>query len=349
MVLLILPLLLLVLLISVTPAVVPVASTPQPSEGNVTQCLYFFYKPGCGSCEAARAYVGEVQQNFTSLVVHEFDLYNQTNLDLWWKYVAFHNTTSVYPMVLIGNEVLTGEAEIRTMLVPLLESNAGWTCPSYNSTVSPYNGSTTGPGLAFLPVIFGMAFADSMNPCAISVLLLLIMTISLTSVSLWRTGLAYILGNFIAYLVIGLGLFTILQQFNLPTYTSKVIGLLSIAVAVITLYSKLPAVTRPVIKRLISSTTSPIIAFSIGAVISAIETPCSGGPYFLTLTLMSSYHISQIQTIGYLLLYNTIFVLPLAAVLLLFVFAQSPKIPKQYIRWISAIAMFAIGVILLII
>jgi len=346
--LLILPLL--ILLISVIPAVVPVASAPQPSEGNVPQCIYFFYKAGCGSCDASKAYISEVQENFTLLVVHEFDLYNQTNIDLWTKFFNFHNLSGYgYPVVFIGNEVLMGEGNIEARLVPLLENNTGWTCPSYNSTVSPYDGSTTVPVSTLLPVIFGMAFADSMNPCAISVLLLLIMTISLTSASLWRTGLAYILGNFIAYLVIGFGLFTILQQFSLPTYTGKVVGLLSIIVAVITLFSKLPAQTRPVIKRLVTSTTSPIIAFSIGAVISAIELPCTGGPYFLTLTLMSSYHTSQIQTIGYLLLYNTIFVLPLAAVLLLYVFAQSPKIPKQYVRWISAVAMFAIGIILLII
>jgi cytochrome c biogenesis protein CcdA len=324
----------------------PVASAPQPSADEVPQCLYFFYRPGCESCDEAGMYISQVQLNFTLLDVHAFALDNESNVSLLQSFYSFHNISSfTYPVVFIGNKVLMGVYSIEDNLVPLLENNTGWVCPSYNSTIPPYNSSNIS---TILPVILGMAFADSLNPCAIAVLLLLIMTISLASVSIWRVGLAYILGNFVAYLLIGFGLFTILQQFSLPTYTSKVIGLLAIAVAVISLYSKLPSPSVPVVKKLITSTTSPIIAFAIGAVISAIELPCTGGPYFLTLTLMSLYNLTQAQTVGYLLIYNTIFVLPLVVVLLLYHFAQSPKIPRQYIRYISAAAMLVIGVILLL-
>jgi cytochrome c biogenesis protein CcdA len=193
-----------------------------------------------------------------------------------------------------------------------------------------------------------MAFADSLNPCAITVLLILI-ALSAATVGIWKTGASYILGNFCAYLLVGLGLFTILRQFNLPIYTSKVIGAATMVLALVSLFLKIPEGSKPTISKLLHAATSPIFAFFAGAAISAIELPCTGGPYFLTLTLMSQYNIPQWATLGYLLLYNTIFVLPLVAVLLIYHFAHAPEIPKKYIRWTSAILLFLLGLVIILI
>jgi cytochrome c biogenesis protein CcdA len=247
------------------------------------------------------------------------------------------------PVAFIGNEVLIGPGDIESRLVPLLLNNTGWECPSANTTVPPYNGTGSPP----LVIILGMAFADSLNPCAIAVLLLLIVALSATGRVL-RTGGSYIAGNFVAYLLIGFGLFTILRQFQLPYYTSKIIGVLSIVVAIISLFSKIPASQRPTVKKMIDGATSPPAAFLAGAVISAIELPCTGGPYFLALTLLSQYKLSQFEVLGYLLFYNLIFILPLVLILGLYLFARSPKIPKNYIRYASAIAMLVIGVVLIL-
>jgi cytochrome c biogenesis protein CcdA len=319
------------------------ASSPCATDATMPQCVYFFYADGCQSCERASAYIDQLQQNYTSLTITRFELHNSTNFQLMKSFYDFHNISNyAYPVIFIGNEVLIQPSQIEERLVPLLDNNTGWVCPSYNSTVPPYQAAKDPP----LSIVAGMAFADSMNPCAISVLLLLIVTISTTSASLWKAGLAYILGNFAAYLAIGFGMFTLLQQFHLPAYTTKVVAVLAIIVAIVSLYSKLPVQTKPTIKRLIAGITSPIFAFIAGAIISIIELPCSGGPYFLTLTLMSQYQITQLQLLAYLLFYNIIFVLPLVAVLLLYLLTKSPKIPKKYIRWTSAIVMFVMGVIL---
>lgn len=332
------------MLIAVAAFVRPVCATVQQNETSVPQCLYFFYAEGCSNCEVAQAYVAQVELNFTSLTVTQFDILNSSNYDLMLQYYNYHNITSYsYPVIFIGNDVLVGVDQIKNELVPLLQNNTGMVCPSINSTVPP---SKQPSPPVFL--IFGLAFADSLNPCAITVLILLLVALSAASRSIWKTGIAYILGNFIVYIAIGFGLFTILQQFNLPMYTSKVIGAAAIVLAVVSLFIKLPDQTKPTIKKLLTAATSPYFAFVAGASISAIELPCTGGPYFLALTLIREYNITGVHILGYLILYNLIFVLPLVAVLLVYGFAKSPKIPKKYIRWVSALLMVIMGAILLI-
>jgi cytochrome c biogenesis protein CcdA len=319
------------------------AST-QPSQQVVPQCLYYFMSEGCHSCEVADAYITEVEAIYPTLTVHRFEIHNATNWDLMVSLYNSHNI-SVYvtPVAFIGNEVLVGPTNIENSLVPLIENNTGWQCPSPNETIPPYEASPP------IGVIIGMAFADSLNPCAIAVLLLLIVALSATGARVLTTGGAYIAGNYVAYLLIGFGLFAILRQFQLPYYTSKIIGILAIAVALISLFSKIPVSQKPRVKKLIEGATSPPAAFLAGGIISAIELPCTGGPYFLALTLMSQYNLTQLEILGYLLLYNLIFVLPLILILVLFYFARTPKIPRNYIRYASAIAMILIGLYLLLI
>jgi cytochrome c biogenesis protein CcdA len=334
--------LLLILMVS-TVSPHPVMAAPQVSQTTMPQCLYFFYRNGCGPCEEAKTFMLQVSQDFPALAVHNFEISNSSNYNMMVQYYNYHNITNyIYPVVFIGDQVLMDLDQIQSSVRPLLLNGTGVLCPSINGTTPPPAGP---PPFA---IIFGMAFADSLNPCAITVLILLLVALSAASKTIWKTGIGYILGNFVAYLAIGFGLFTILQQFNLPIYTSKVIGALAIALAVVSLFAKLPDQTKPYIKRLLTAATSPYFAFFAGAAISAIELPCTGGPYFLALTLMSQYKITGLQTLGYLIVYNIIFVLPLVAVLLAYWFFESPQIPKQYIRWGSAILMILIGIMLLL-
>lgn len=327
-------------------AMIVAGGAAQPSQLVVPQCLYYFGSEGCHSCEVADAYITQVEAQYPTLTVHRFEVHNITNWNLMVSFYRAHNMTFYStPVAFIGNEVLTGSADIENRLVPLILNNTGWQCPSPNSTVPPYNNPSSPP----VAIIFGMALADSLNPCAIAVLLLLIVALSAAAGRILPTGAAYIAGNFVAYVLIGFGLFALLRQFQLPYYTSKIIGALAIVVAIISLFSKIPVSQKPTVKKLINGATSPPAAFLAGGIISAIELPCTGGPYFLALTLMSQYSLSQFEVLGYILLYNLIFVMPLVVILALFMFARSPKIPRNYIRYASAAAMLIIGVVLLLI
>jgi len=319
----------------------------EPANGSeVPQCIYFFYSKNCYTCVEANNYLKSLETKYPLLEVVRFEIQNRTNYDLLIEFYRFHNiSTYRWPVVFIGNELLVGNSEIQRGLEPLLANKTGWVCPSPNSTVPPYpEPEAMSPPL---PIIAGMAFADSMNPCAISVLLLLVVAVGASTSGVWKIGGAYILGNFVAYLAIGFGLFTVLQQFEMPMYINKIIGIAAIIIGAYSLFSKIPAQSRPVIKRLINQSTSAPLAFLTGAAISAIELPCTGGPYILTLTLMSQYRLEQSETISYLLFYNAIFVMPLIVITVLYGAAIAPKIPKKQIRLVSAALMVLAGIALL--
>ncbi|MBI2048387.1 MAG: hypothetical protein HYT30_00450, partial [Parcubacteria group bacterium] len=56
--------------------------------------------------------------------------------------------------------------------------------------------------------------------------------------------------------------------------------------------------------------------FTLGALVGVCEFPCTGGPYLLVLGLLHDQN-TYLSGLGYLALYNLIFILPLVIILLL--------------------------------
>ncbi len=337
-------------IIALSLASVGIAESSEDAK-EIHQCIYFFYYRNCYTCIVVDNYIKTLEASYPLLEVTRFELGNVTNYNTMIDFYTLHNiSTYNWPVVFIGNEVLVG-SDIQSRLEPLLENKTGWVCPSLDALVLPYPEDEPQPENPPPPIaiIVGMALADSMNPCAITVLLLLVVALGVSTTGIWKAGGAYIAGNFVAYLAIGFGLFTVLQQFEMPIYINKIIGVAAILLAAYTLFSKMPAQSRPVIKKLINQSTTAPLAFLAGAVISAIELPCTGGPYFLALALMTQYKMGEPEVLAYLLLYNAIFVLPLVAVLALWGRGIVPRVPKNYIRLVSAALIFFVGVILLLI
>ncbi|MBE0626729.1 MAG: hypothetical protein IH606_18160, partial [Burkholderiales bacterium] len=80
-------------------------------------------------------------------------------------------------------------------------------------------------GTWLLPLIGVAALIDSINPCAFSILLVTIaflLSIGKIRSSVLAIGSAYILGIFLVYLLIGLGLLQTLHIFDTPHFMAKV-------------------------------------------------------------------------------------------------------------------------------
>jgi cytochrome c-type biogenesis protein len=180
----------------------------------------------------------------------------------------------------------------------------------------------------FIPVLMASALIDSVNPCAFSVLIISIAF--LASLGLPRRkvliiGGAYILGIFVVYLLIGLGMLRVLSFFGAPHIIGRIgagilllfgsANVLSYLVPSFPIEFALPKFIKGRLADLMSKATIPA-TFFLGALVALFEFPCTGGPYLMILGLL---HDSQTYGSGilYLLLYNAIFVLPLVAILLL--------------------------------
>src|SRR3989344_7738719 len=97
-------------------------------------------------------------------------------------------------------------------------------------TATLWNLSNGGQWL--LPLVLVSSLIDSINPCAFSILLLTIaflLSIGRLRSSIFAIGGFYILGIFLVYLLIGLGILQTLHIFNTPHFMAKVGASLLIA------------------------------------------------------------------------------------------------------------------------
>lgn len=180
------------------------------------------------------------------------------------------------------------------------------------------------------PLVTAGALIDSVNPCAFSVLLLTIgffLSIGAFRSNILKFGSVYIIGLFISYFLIGLGIFGALHLFPIPKFMAKVGATLLITLGIINILKnlfpqlpfdwimKLPKGSAGLIGKLLSKGSLPAI-FGIGMVVGLFEFPCTGGPYLMVLGLLHDY-ATYFKGLAYLFYYNFLFVLPLIIILLI--------------------------------
>lgn len=178
-----------------------------------------------------------------------------------------------------------------------------------------------------LAVIGGAALVDSINPCAFSMLFLTItflFSLGRDRKTVIKIGTVYILGIFLVYISIGLGVLQALSFFNVPSGLAK-LGALAIiifgAIGIINEYFpkfpiklKIPQGTHGILAKFIEKGSIPS-AFVLGLLVGMFEFPCTGGPYLFVLGLLHD-NATFWPGLGYLVYYNFIFVLPLMIALL---------------------------------
>lgn len=215
-----------------------------------------------------------------------------------------------------------------------------------------------------LPIIVAAAVVDSINPCAVSILLLTVaflFSLGKMRSGILKTGASFIAGIFIVYGLIGLGILQTLQIFNIPHFAAKIGASLLIFFGAINLMNeflcafpiklKIPQTAHLRMARLMEKGSVPA-AFLLGTFVGLFEFPCTGGPYLMVLGLLHD-QVTYLSGLAYLLLYNLIFVLPLVIILL--IASESGLLEKvqqwrkenarQMKLWTS-LAMVALGVII---
>lgn len=221
-------------------------------------------------------------------------------------------------------------------------------------------------GTGLFPLIAVSALLDSINPCALSVLLLSIaflFSMGLGKSRILQVGGVYILGIFIAYLFIGLGILQVLNFFNIPNFMGKVgaglligFGLLNLANVFFPAFPiklQIPKSAHQKIAQLMEK-ASILAAFFLGALIGLCEFPCTGGPYLMVLGLLHD-QATYLKGLGYLVFYNLMFVLPLVFILLL---ASDKMLLERVQAWrknkiknmrlLVGVAMILLGIIIFI-
>lgn len=220
--------------------------------------------------------------------------------------------------------------------------------------------------LPAIPVVISTALVDSINPCAIGVLILLMSTLLALSHDRKRmlmTGVIYLIAIYITYFLAGIGLLLFIQRFNLAEPIGVIVGVIIIILGLIEIkdfwwYGKGISLTIPhkrslQIEKMVKKITLPG-AILLGVFVAAVELPCTGGPYLAITALLSKIGL-DILVVGYLLLYNFIFVLPLIILLLIVYFgASTKKLQKwkqknrKWMRLITGLVLVGLGILLIL-
>lgn len=212
------------------------------------------------------------------------------------------------------------------------------------------------------------ALVDSINPCAIGVMILLI-SLMIANADLRKKmlyyGFLYILAVFATYLAAGLGLmyfFSVIPLW-LAEYISILVGFVIVVGGLIEIkdffwYGQGISLAIPserakdINERLKTISTWGVIA--LGVFVSAVELPCTGGPYLaIILVLSQNFNLTAFLL---LVLYNIIFVLPLVVILglaMIGIKVQHMKMWKQtarpYMRLAIGVLLIALGWLLMLI
>ena len=182
-------------------------------------------------------------------------------------------------------------------------------------------------GQWFFPLLAISAIIDSINPCAFSILivsLIFLFSMGSTTSKVVKYGLIYILGIFVVYFLIGLGIFHALHIFAIPHFMSKVgavmltlFGSLSILEVIwpsFPIKLGVPQSAHMKMNQLLEHASLSAM-FLLGALVGLCEFPCTGGPYLMAIGLLHDTK-TYWQGAGYLILYNLIFVTPLILILM---------------------------------
>lgn len=220
--------------------------------------------------------------------------------------------------------------------------------------------------------ITGLALVDAVNPCALAVMTMVLMTLLLQNPKNKKQvllgGFAFTLAVFILYFLYGLIMiqffsYLIPETGKYTLYVFKGFGLLAIILGLLNikdfiLYTpggiatEMPLKLRPKVKMWIKRITSPKGAFIIGLIVTLFLLPCTIGPYIIASGKLSV--LSFFKTIPWLLYYNIIFIIPMIAITFL-IYLGTTTVSKisgwkedniRYLHLVEGLILIGLGILM---
>ncbi|MFH0852296.1 MAG: hypothetical protein V1845_01690 [bacterium] len=213
------------------------------------------------------------------------------------------------------------------------------------------------------------AAVDAINPCEFAILILLMASMLIEQENRKRallTGFSFIAAVFISYFLMGIGLLEFIRVYTLSFsgtfYTTM--GIVAIIFGLLNVKDyfwyggggflmEVPQRWRPKMKELVRGIASPWGGFTVGLLISVFLLPCTSGPYVIILGMLAAKTTFFVAFL-YLILYNLIFILPMAAIVLAMYWGLSPEKAENWrknklrlLHLIAGIILIALGVVIL--
>lgn len=303
---------------------VPVSPDHRFSENGPV--VVMFYNTHCGDCMRTLPFVQEWAGRHPELEVHLLDI--RENFEYWKIFTVYKETYATGPIpvpaIFVGDRFLVGYEQITAELESAVEEQRGISAIPPPHALAPWPVNLTAGELT-IPLVIVAGLADGINPCAFSVLILLLVSLSCAGSKrrMVIVGVCFIGSVFVFYFLSGLGLFYVVQGAGI----SRSIGILAAGIAIVlggaSLFEGLtgkrvsalaiPESKKGMIGEYIGKASVPA-SLVLGILVGMFELPCTGGIYLAILSLIAD-RMTFAEGLPLLLVYNASFVLPLVLIL----------------------------------
>ena len=340
---------------------IEIPSIAKPSGKKFTAEMVYFYQKGCPKCDRANSLFSYLLKKYPHLSLKEIDLNHpdgkRLNEALSNRLHLPAEKRLIAPSLFMGKDYLSpeeiteskvegligkysdrvGDGDSKTSALPSAKPS-----PSLSPSLSPEEVKKAEESLierfrslGILTVV-SAGLIDGVNPCAFATLIFFISYLSFVGRKrneiLW-VGIGFSGSVFATYLLIGFGILSFIQHFSFLPLFSRIVYLLTIAIALIlAIYSlydyillkkgrpsemklQLPNFLKKRIHQAIRekshSTRYLLAAVTAGLIISLLEFTCTGQVYLPTILFVINVPAMRTSAFSYLILYNLMFITPL--------------------------------------
>jgi hypothetical protein len=307
--------------------------------------VVFFSTPGCEECALTRNYLESLKEIYPQIEVTEFSIGESKNKELLAHFGKTYslpdNKINVTPAIFIGKKAFIREDAysnaVKNTIINYDYNETKFLKDALNAVGQTNHLVELFKKFGVLTVI-GAGLIDGYNPCAITVLIFFISLLVLRSKSkkdILFVGGAFTIGIGISYLLLGVGLFSIISKWRyfdeIAKWVYLVTAVITLVLAIFTLMDYVKAklgktkdmtlqLSTAEKKTIHSLLRNPkvqglsIFSFLVAFPVSIVEFSCTGQTYLPTIVYIFSMPGLKARALTYLILYNVMFVLPLIVI-----------------------------------
>jgi len=329
----------------------PLPETARGETQTLSHPVYmaYFYQYGCPKCDRVYSMITHLSAKYSGLVVREIDIdtaegrvLNESMSERMGVPDAKRLTA---PSVFFSMDALVGEEIRGSKLEGFIEKYE-----ALDEMAPPWQMVTEEKDLAEarivqrfktlgLPTVVVAGLIDGVNPCAFATLIFFVSYLTLVGRArreILIVGFAFSFSIFVSYFLVGLGFLRIIQSVALIPTVARIIYFGAIGLAAVlgflSLYDfvlcrrgrasnmllQMPAFLKSqvhgVIRKEVRVNRYILAAVATGFVVSILELACTGQVYLPTILFVSRAQEFRINAIGYLAIYNMMFIIPLLVV-----------------------------------
>ena len=349
------------------PGVTAYTGTGAEGANRPVVTMAYFLDQGCQECGRAWFDLRHLLGKYANVYLRAYDIATPENKvlneALSEHYGVPERQRLSTPALFIGDQYLLGEE------ITLAQIEAAYRLHSVRGSSVPWElvadrirqaeGHILDRFRSFgLYTVVAAGLIDGLNPCAFATIVFFVSYLAISGRrgrDILIVGAAFTTGVFLAYLLVGVGLWRVLQTLGFLTSLGRwvylITGLLCLFLACLSIldYRKarqgrleemtlsLPHALRMRINSIIRQTRGARayvwVAFIAGLSVSIIELACTGQVYLPTIIFVMGVPELRVRAFLYLLLYNLMFILPLVVI---FVLAYRGTTSRQLTGFLQA-------------